>query len=260
LVIGADGVWSVVARKSGLGQHYPHVGRCLYQELPVDGGLLDEYFTEKKQFQLYTKFMGVDGFGWVIPKKDCVNVGIGEMLPVGSSVQKKLPLSEVYRRFVSFLVEKKRIPSTFGGGKIQGGMLPFVPFEKTFADRVLLCGDAAGQVNPLTGDGIHYAMSSGKYAAEVCAMALDAGTTDASFLSRYQRLWKDDFGDEIKMFRRLMKRVLQKDERYIRLLSRDPGLITMVLMLADTQGTLSDHKWKILRRFVPLYVKDLFGF
>ncbi len=261
LVIGADGVWSVVARKVGLGHHYPRIGRCLFQELPVDSDKLNEYFSEKKQFQLYVKFLGVDGFGWVIPKKDCVNIGIGEIQPTSSQQRSKPPLHEVYRRYLRFLIEEKRVPPVGTDGKLQGGSLPLTPLEITYGDRVLLCGDAAGQMNPLTGDGIHYAMSSGKYAAEVCALALHAGTTDASFLSQYQTMWKHDFGKEIRLFGRVLKLVLKKDhdEKYIRLLAKDPQIIKMMLTMANTQGRIEEYQWRILRRFIPLYMKDLVG-
>ncbi len=120
LVIGADGVWSMVAKKSGLGQHYPHIGRCLFQEIPVAGDVLDEYFTEKRNFQIYVKFMGVDGFGWVAPKKDCLNIGIGEIQPSVSQQRKKPHLKEVYQQFIFLLKERKSIPPTITPGSIQG--------------------------------------------------------------------------------------------------------------------------------------------
>jgi geranylgeranyl reductase family protein len=261
LVIGADGVWSMIAKKSGLGQHYPYIGRCLFQEVPMTSDLLDQYFTEKKKTQLFVKFMGVDGFGWVVPKKNCLNIGIGEIQPSASQQRNKHPLKEVYQEYISVLKKRNVIPSTITPRTIQGGALPIRPFEKTFADRVLLCGDAAGQMNPLTGDGIHYAMSAGMFAADVCGMALEAGTTNASFLSKYQRLWKNDFGEEIKIFGRVLNMLLKgnRDEKYIRLLSRDPQIFGMLFTMANTQGRIQEYQWKIIRRFIPLYMKDLFG-
>ena len=260
LVIGADGVWSMVAKKSGLGQHYPHIGRCLFQEVPMTSDLLDKYFTEKKKAQLFVKFMGVDGFGWVVPKKNCVNIGIGEIQPSASQQRNKHPLKEVYQEYISVLKKRNVIPPTITPGTIQGGVLPIRPFEKTFTDRVLLCGDAAGQMNPLTGDGIHYAMSAGMFAADVCVKALDGGTTGASFLSKYQRVWKKDFGGEIKIFQRVLNMLLKegRDETYIRILSKDPMIFGMLFTMASTQGRIQDYQWKILRRFIPLYLKNFF--
>ncbi len=116
-------------------------------------------------------------------------------------------------------------------------------------------------MNPLTGDGIHYAMSSGRFAAEVCALALEAGETKASFLSKYQRLWTYDFGGEIRLFARVLKLLLKenRDEKYIRLISRDPWIIDVLLTMANNQGRIQDYQWRIARRFAALYVRDLLG-
>jgi digeranylgeranylglycerophospholipid reductase len=261
LVIGADGVWSVVAKKSGLGQHYPHIARCLYQEVPVSNDRLDEYFTKKKDFHLFLKFMGVNGFGWIAPKNGLVNIGIGEIQPSLPQRQTKRPLKEVYHEFIRVLKERNLIPPSITTESMQGGALPLRPLERTFADRILLCGDAAGQMNPLTGDGIHYAMSAGMFAADVCAKALDAGRTDASFLSKYQKLWEYDFGKEMRLCGRLLKRLLKgdRDEKYIRLVSKDPRIIDELLTIANTQGRIQDYQWKIIRQFASLYIRDLFG-
>lgn len=259
LVIGADGVWSMIAKKSGLGQHYPYVGRCLYEEIPYAQNVLDEHFTKKRTFQMYLKFRGVYGFGWVAPKKDCVNVGIGEIQSTGSQ-RTKHSLQELYHEYLHFLKEHKLIPTIISPGKTQGGFLPLHPLDKTFADRILLCGDAAGQMNPLTGDGIHYAMSAGKFAADTCAMAIESSKTNASFLSKYQTLWKNDFGEEMKLCGRVLKMLLKgnRDEKYIRLLSRDQQIVDLLLTMA-TEGRIQEYQWKIIRRFVSLYVRDFFG-
>ncbi|MBU0496946.1 MAG: NAD(P)/FAD-dependent oxidoreductase [Candidatus Thermoplasmatota archaeon] len=260
LVIGADGIWSVVAKNSGLGQHYPHIGRCLFQEYSVESSLLDQYFTENRFFQFYLKFMGINGIGWVFPKKNSVNIGIGEIQPSALSLKKKPHLKDVYTKYLAILKEKKLIPSTIKIGAMQGGVLPLHPLEKTFADRIVLCGDAAGLMNPLTGDGIHYAMSSGMFAAEVCTEALEADDTSVAFLSKYQRFWKDDFGEEIALCRFLLKRLLKHDdEKYVKLLSKDPQLVDMFLSMMNTQLRIHDYKWKLIKRFIYIYMKDLFG-
>jgi digeranylgeranylglycerophospholipid reductase len=61
-----------------------------------------------------------------------------------------------------------------------------------------LLGDSAGQVSPLTGGGIVYAMRAARYAAYVIAEALETDSTDASSLMRYQKLWQADFGNEFR--------------------------------------------------------------
>jgi flavin-dependent dehydrogenase len=260
LVIGADGIWSTVLKNSGCGQHYPRIGRCLFQEYPLESNLLDQYFSEKRYFQFYLKFKGIDGTGWVFPKKNSVNIGIGEIQPLAPYQTNRPHLKEVYSNYLQVLKEKKMIPPTIKIGTIQGGVLPLHPLEKTFADRVVLCGDAAGLMNPLTGDGIHYAMSSGKFAAEVCTEALEADDTSATFLSKYQRLWKNDFGEEITLCALILKRLLKHgDEKYIRLLSKDTQIVDMLLYMVNNQVRIHEYKWKLIKRFISLYLKDLLG-
>jgi geranylgeranyl reductase family protein len=257
LVIGADGIWSTVAKQIGFGQHYTHIGRCFFQEYPLENSLLDQYFTEKRFFQFYLRFQGIKGTGWVFPKKNSVNIGIGEIQPT-VPCSGKPQLKEVFTNYLQILKEKNLIPMSIHGGTIQGGVLPLCPLEKTYADRIALCGDAAGLMNPLTGDGIHYAMSSGKFAAEVCTEALEKGDTSATFLSNYQRLWTNDFGEEINLCAYVLKQILKHgDEKYIRLLSKDAKIVDMVLSMINNQMRIRDYKWKLVKRFIYVYTKNL---
>lgn len=260
IIIGADGIWSTVAKHAGLREKNPRIGRCLFQEYPLENTLLDQYFTKKRCFQFYLKFKGIEGTGWVFPKKNSVNIGIGEIQRVASQQTTTPQLKEVYSDFLEVLKEKKLIPPIITIGTMQGGVLPLHPLEKTYADRIILCGDAAGLMNPLTGDGIHYAMSSGMFAAKVCAKAVEANDTSVEFLSKYQRFWKDDFGEEITLCTSILKRLLKHDdEKYIKIVSKDTQLIDMLLNITNNQVRIHTYKWKIIRRFMSLYVKNLLG-
>jgi digeranylgeranylglycerophospholipid reductase len=77
-------------------------------------------------------------------------------------------------------------------------MLPLAPVDRTYADRVLAVGDAAGLVKPTTGGGIYYSLVSASLAAEVLAPALHRNALDAHTLSRYERAWQKRLGPEIK--------------------------------------------------------------
>jgi hypothetical protein len=50
-----------------------------------------------------------------------------------------------------------------------------------------------------------------------------------------------------------------RDEKYIRILSRDPQIFGMLFTIGNTQGRIQDYQWSIARRFVSLYVRDLLG-
>ena len=62
---------------------------------------------------------------------------------------------------------------------------------------MLLVGDSAGMVNPMTGGGIAYAMRAARTAASVLVIGLENDTLGAGTLSEYQRGWYKDFGKEI---------------------------------------------------------------
>lgn len=77
-------------------------------------------------------------------------------------------------------------------------MLPLAPLERTFAERVIAVGDAAGLVKATTGGGIYYSLVSAALAAEVLGSALRDDLLDARALSRYQSLWQKRLGPELK--------------------------------------------------------------
>ena len=65
---------------------------------------------------------------------------------------------------------------------------------RSHADHLLLVGDAAGQIDPLTGEGIQYAMDAAEIAADTLAEAFAAEDWSAAFLGRYHRRWMAAFG------------------------------------------------------------------
>jgi len=83
--------------------------------------------------------------------------------------------------------------------KISYGRVPLQPRQKTYGDRVLAVGDAAGQVKPTTAGGIYYGFLGAEIAARVLHQALQRNDFSARFLSRYQREWKKRLGKEIRV-------------------------------------------------------------
>jgi geranylgeranyl reductase len=69
------------------------------------------------------------------------------------------------------------------------GLIPLEPAEKTFSNRFLLAGDAAGFVSPFEGEGIFYARRSGEIAAEVLSGAISGNNA----LENYEKRWKKEF-------------------------------------------------------------------
>ncbi|MFH1101332.1 MAG: geranylgeranyl reductase family protein [Methanobacteriota archaeon] len=250
LVIGADGVWSRVAQQMGLSGAHRAVSLCVFQEYPVTKEVLDTFFSEKRLCRIFVQFQDIIGYGWVFPKKDSVNIGIDELRIEGERYKGIRNLREAYTQFFSLLKENGMIPPGLEMGRIRGAPIPIMPLEKTFGDRVLLCGDAAGFVNPLTGEGLYYAMASGELAAGVAVEALAARDMSAGFLRRYQDRWTDEFGVDLRLF----LRVYHRWERFVkyayRVVASDPVLCEMILDVGVGQTSLRAVRRKALLRFL----------
>ena len=76
---------------------------------------------------------------------------------------------------------------------------------RSSGDHVLLVGDAAGQIDPLTGEGIQYAMDAAEIAAETLREAFEAGDLGAPFLLRYHRRWMAAFGQDFRWSRTMAR-------------------------------------------------------
>ena len=83
------------------------------------------------------------------------------------------------------------------------------PIERTVGDNIMVVGDAAGQVSPLTGGGIYLAMSCGSIAGEVAAKAVKKGDYSMETLLEYERRWKERFYNTL-MTELKYKNILQR--------------------------------------------------
>jgi flavin-dependent dehydrogenase len=101
------------------------------------------------------------GYGWLFPKGDHINIGVGAFAPVDGASDTQL--KSVTRVLLSeYSLQKLGIATL---NNITGQYLGMGGHAYTPRGRVLLVGDAAGLVDPLTGEGIHSAIVSGQAAA-----------------------------------------------------------------------------------------------
>jgi len=77
--------------------------------------------------------------------------------------------------------------------------------KKSYADNFLVVGDAAGHIDPLTGEGLQYAMDAGELAAEIIAEAFNKKNFSEKFLKNYQKKWMKCFGKDFKWSNRMVK-------------------------------------------------------
>jgi len=259
IVIGADGARSVIVEKSNLVKNTDDICVSLVQEQTMLEEQLKKYFSEKRTIHIFIKIQGIAGYGWIFPKKKHVSVGIGEFESAIDKSKPKTNLKEIYEKYIDTLKENNILPRDFKIENPKGSTLPVFPLEKTFADRVLLCGDAAGFINSITGEGIYYAMSSGEIAANVTDEALKANDTSERFLSKYQKLWKDEFGKDLKLFGRFNKQWGKDSEKFVRLLTKDKKLAKLTMGVTGGQISISRYRLAIIFRYIYVSFKDRFS-
>ena len=121
----------------------------------------------------------------------------------------KCGVSDLKRMHHTLLQDYDHIRTAVGGAPRAGGMrgaprrLGGIP--KSFADHLLIIGDAAGHIDPLTGEGIHHAIEGASIAAEVLGEALRAGDLSAAFLERYHKRWMRAFGNDFRWSARMAR-------------------------------------------------------
>ena len=127
------------------------------------------------------------GYVWIFPKGNGeANDGIGLKGPNAR---------QLLDRFIA------SHPRMFSHAKVERSLAAPVPIggelDEYVADNMMLCGDAAGQVIPLTGAGIHTSLVAGKVAGEVAGEAAKSGDCSVSRLRKYQQRFKSLYGEHI---------------------------------------------------------------
>ncbi|MFX0055504.1 MAG: NAD(P)/FAD-dependent oxidoreductase [Candidatus Hermodarchaeota archaeon] len=195
VIVGADGVTSMVARSTGLNTKWSSkdVTACRVAEVPVDPDTVEELYTADREYHFFANLGGLPGYGWIFPKFETINVGLG----IVADHAKGLPGQ--FHSFTKFLMKKGYLNEDADLRNAKGALLPTGgTISKSYAKRCLLVGDSAGMVNPITGGGIEYAMKAGKLAAVVLGKCLNDDMADEASLSTYQKMWMQLFGNEIK--------------------------------------------------------------
>jgi geranylgeranyl reductase family protein len=124
-------------------------------------------------------------------------------------------------------------------------ILPLAPIRKTYGDRLLVVGDAAGLVKPTTGGGIYYGIVSGALAAGVMAEALRRDRLGEATLRAYQWCWQDRLTEELEAqltLRLLLQKLTDPEIEGIFDLAATDGLMPLIRKTA----TFNQHRKLIL--------------
>lgn len=180
LVIGADGVNSIVSRSLGNmikdGTTAISV-RAYYEGVDLDMSPMKIYFDERF----------FPGYGWAfVDDAGKANIGLGYVYDRNFPVRGNI--KEIFHEFVQSDL-KNIMKNAAPVGNLAGGRICFYKPRSIVSDRVMLIGDAANLADPLNGGGIHKAMESAYLASYVAAQAVSTGDYSQRTLSIYENLW-----------------------------------------------------------------------
>ena len=203
IVVAADGVDSKVAQWAGLKTRLdPKDLETCAQYTLTDIDVKDAYC----EFYL-GKEIAPGGYIWVFPKgKRIANVGIGILASLSESGMAKKLLDK-------FIENDPRLSKGKTLRFLAGAVPASNPSKETVADNIVLVGDAARHVDPITGGGLTHCLEGGKIAGEVIAKAIKAKDFSAEFLSEYETGWKEAFGQKIKRNYLVKELMLDMDDK-----------------------------------------------
>lgn len=201
IVIAADGVESRAGRWAGLKTHIDFRDmECCSQitatNVPIDTDTLYFYFG---------KDVAPEGYFWVFPKgENIANIGLG----VSGMVGKERSAQSFLNSFM-----EKHYPNASILTRIAGGVPSTVTLEKISAPGIALVGDAARQVNPLSGGGIASGMIAGSIAGRIAGESVKNKNLD--YLLTYDKSWRDRLGKRHEIFNRIKAGIYNfSDEKF----------------------------------------------
>ena len=203
IVVAADGVDSKVAQWAGIKTRLdPKDLETCCQYTLTDIDVKDAYC----EFYL-GKEIAPGGYIWVFPKgKRIANVGIGILASLSESGMAKKLLDQ-------FIEKDSRLNKGKSIRFLAGAVPVSNPATTTVADNIILVGDAARHVDPITGGGLTHCLEGGKIAGETVAKAVKKKDFSADFLSEYEKGWKEAFGQKIKRNYLVKELMLDMDDK-----------------------------------------------
>ena len=213
IVIGSDGVEAMVGRWAGLDTRVP----ARDMESCAQYVVQDIDFDPDAIYLQFGSAIAPGGYAWLFPKGPRVaNVGLGLVaLKAGGRNAREYLDAWMARRY----------PGGTTTGYTVGGVIVHTTIKRTYDDGVLIAGDAAHMINPLSGGGIVNAMKAGRLAGRTAAAAICAGDTCAARLATYHAAWMAQLGDDHLKYYRLKRALEELDDAFFNGLARTVNAI-----------------------------------
>jgi len=208
VVIAADGVEAMVGRWAGIDTRVPardmeSCAQYVLQGIDFDPDAIYLQFGDR---------IAPGGYAWIFPRGvDSANVGLG-LVALKADGRNA-------REYLDAWVAK-RYPTAARTALTVGGVIVHTTIKRTYADGVLVAGDAAHMINPLSGGGIVNAMKAGRLAGCTAAAAIREGDTSERRLATYHKAWMDLLGDDHLKYYRIKQALENLDDAFFNGLAR----------------------------------------
>lgn len=204
---------------------------CIEAALPKER--VDERIGSATEFYFGTRIVP-GGYAWLYPRRAGVSAGLASRNPAGGGSLKSR-LDDFINRHPVASEKMKGWEPLFDSLKASsfGHLIPLRPVERSFGDRFVLVGDAAGTADCLTGEGIYHAQVSGKIAAEVLSEQLEKDALGAAGLERYETLWREALHNHGTRYTAMVARIIDTG-------GCEDGLTELLIDLADRDGAMSE--------------------
>jgi geranylgeranyl reductase family protein len=196
VLVGADGASSRVAAAARIhkGWGKRDYVLCANSDIPCRSDLIRSTYGDRFPFYVYLEYQGLQGYGWVFPKRRHICVGIGALLENGRQIR------SLYSGFFQELKKLGHLPESLEETETYYDLDPVGAVHRLptlTRGRVILVGDAAGFVSGSTGEGIYPGMVSAEVAAEIIHEALGKSSVESG-LARFNEAWRVELGDYVK--------------------------------------------------------------
>ncbi len=203
----ATGYGSDLPRKLGLGKITNF----------IIGAQTEVTINEVDEVEIYLdQKLAPGGFAWLVPTRD--DKGLAGLMTFH---QHKWHLNQLLSKLE---IQGKISPSEVTNNY---GAIPLRPLPRTYNDRILVVGEAAGQVKPTTGGGIHYGIVCANIAASVLHQALTTDELSATRLSTYQKHWRTELIKELTIgywMQRIWRKLSNKHIEYLFTIADHKGI------------------------------------
>jgi digeranylgeranylglycerophospholipid reductase len=208
IVVGADGVESRIGKWAGINttlkpKDLETCAQYTLTNIDCSDAYCDFYLGNE---------IAPGGYVWVFPKgKDTANVGIGIIASLSESGMPRKLLDKFISNHPNF---KNGEPIRFLAGSV-----PVANPVETVRDNLILVGDAARHVDPITGGGLTHCLEGGKIAGETIGTAVEMQQFDQDTLSSYETGWKEAFGRKIKRNYMVKELLLNFEDKTLNMLA-----------------------------------------